>query len=70
MALLESLLLSLILFLLASEYTVWAEWGDTYSSGLELTRGHHALKQKYHLPLTPPINFVFWLKFKSKIVST
>ena len=49
------LFLSLILFLLTLQYTVWPGWGATYTSGLESTRGHHALKcHKYNLPLTPP----------------
>ena len=39
---------------LAHSCTVWPGWGATYTSGLELTRGHYALKQKYNLPLTPP----------------
>ena len=46
--------MSLILFLLTLQYTVWPRWGATYTSGLESTKGHHALKQKYHLLLTPP----------------
>ena len=39
---------------------------------LESTRGHHALKHKYHLPLNPPppINLCFLFKFKSKFVTT
>ena len=44
----------MILFLLALQYTVWRGWGATYTSGLESTKGHHTLKQKYHLPLNPP----------------
>ena len=38
------------LFLLTLQYMVWPGWGATYTSGLELTRGHHALKQKYPPP--------------------
>ena len=48
------LFLSLILFLLTLQYTVWPGLGAIYRSGLESTMGHHALKHKYHLPLTPP----------------
>ena len=48
------LFLSLILFLLTLQYTVWPGWGATYTSGLESTWGRHALKHKNHLPSTPP----------------
>ena len=50
----STLFLSLILFLLTLHYTVWPGRGATYTSGLESTSRHHALTQKYHLPLTPP----------------
>ena len=67
------LLLGLILFLLTLQYTVSPGWGATYTSGVESTRGHHALKHKYHLPLTPPPplkHCVFFFKFKSKFMTT
>ena len=61
--------LSVILFLLTLQYMVWPGWGATYTSGLESTRGYHALKHKYHLPLTPPppINFVFFVQIQVQI---
>ena len=62
------LLLGLILFLLTLQYTVWPGWGATYTSGVESTRGHHALKHKYHLPLTPPpLNIVFFVQIQIQI---
>ena len=39
---------------LIEELDVKPGWGATDTSGLKSTRGHYALKQKYHLPLTPP----------------
>ena len=42
-----------------------------HTSGLGSTRGHHALKRTYHLPLPPPppMNFVFLFKLTSKFVT-
>ena len=41
----RGLFLSLISFLLTLQYTVWPGWGNTYTSGLQSTKGHYALKQ-------------------------
>ena len=63
------LFLSVILFLPTLQYTVWPGSGATYTSGLETIRGHHALKHKYHLPLTPPppLNFVLFVQIQVQI---
>ena len=34
---------------------VWPGWGPTIRSGWEVTQGHYAFKQKYHLPLPPDV---------------
>ena len=44
-------------------------WGATSNSGRELTQGCYALKQKYHLPSPPPLQFFLLLHMYLKVIS-
>ena len=44
-------------------------WGAASNSGREWTRGCYALKQKYHSPCPPPLQFFSLLHLYLKVIS-